>query len=373
MSTRRVLILGSTGSIGRNTLDVIDHLNALHAAGRSPDRFEVVGLAAGSRADVLGDQAKRFPDAAAVLAADAPEGPRRMAESLDCDLVVAAIVGVAGLGPTLAAVERGIDVALANKESLVVAGTLLMAAAARSGSVIRPVDSEHAAVAECLLGRDHAEIERVVLTASGGAFRDRDPGSLADATVDEALDHPTWDMGAKVTIDSATLMNKVLELIEAHHLFGLPGSRLDAVIHRSSMIHALVEFVDGGVVTQIAPPDMRMPIQRALAWPHCLPGLSPRLGLDAACELTLEPICADRYPAYALAHPTLAAGGTAGCVLNAANEAAVAGFLAGTYRFGDLVPLVSAAAAAFPAEPLRDLGHALDLDAEVRGWVAGRA
>ncbi len=396
-NAKRVIVLGSTGSIGVNTLDVIDHLNRT-----SPQRFRVVGLAAGRNASLLSQQAVRFGVESVALCEggcdqltttatcfDGPDAALQLVQETDADLVVAAIVGVAGLPATLAALERGTDVALANKETLVAAGELVIPLAQRTGAKLLPVDSEHAAIWQCLLSRgnadttndhvvpgiDTAAVRRVVLTASGGPFRDADPADIYDATAEQALNHPTWDMGPKVTIDSATMMNKALELIEAHHLFQLPAERLTALIHPQSVVHGFVEFADHSVLAQLAPPDMRTPIQAALSHPQRPNGCSRQLDWTKLSRLDFTPPDGDRFPALGLAYRVIRVGGTAGAVLNAANEAAVDAFLKprGTnpaVPFGRIVELVAEAMQAVPATPADTLDAVLDADARARAFVA---
>lgn len=360
-----MIILGSTGSIGTQTLEVIAHLNSLGARGEGP-RFEVVGLAARSNARLLLEQAAKFGvrDVALCRAGgDWPEESRhragddaaeRLVREVECDLVVAAMVGVAGLPATLAGVELGRDIALANKETLVAAGALVIPAARKSGSRLLPVDSEHSGVWQAL-GTDRSppmecgeEVARVTLTASGGPFRTWTADQIARATPAQALKHPTWSMGPKVTIDSASLMNKALELIEAHWLFGLPAGKLGAVIHPQSIVHALVEYADGSVVAQLGAPDMRLPIQVALAHPARVGGVAGRVDLAALGRLQFEPVDPQRFPALSYALRVIEMGGTSGAALNAANEAAVGEFLASAERgrtipFGRIIEIAGGA------------------------------
>lgn len=392
---RRVIVLGSTGSIGVNTLAVIDHLN--RTAGTS---FDVVGLAAGGNAKLLSEQAMRFGvghvalqrgpwkgDPCGVACFTGDDAALRLVQDVDADLVVAAIVGIAGLRPTLRAVELGRDIALANKETLVAAGDLVVPAAKRSGAKLLPVDSEHAAIWQCLhapalpgpgpvTATATATVRRVVLTASGGAFRDTDPKTAYHASAEQALNHPTWDMGPKVTIDSATMMNKALELIEAHHLFGLPAEKLTALIHPQSIVHGLVEFADHSVLAQLAPPDMRTPIQAALAWPDRPAGCSRVLDWTKLRRLDFAPPQENQYPAIPLAYRVLQAhtsgNGTAGAIFNAANEAAVAAFLNRRIPFGRIVELVTEALDALPVSPADSLDAVLDADARARRFIGDR-
>ncbi|MFQ5490261.1 MAG: 1-deoxy-D-xylulose-5-phosphate reductoisomerase [Phycisphaerae bacterium] len=342
----RVIVLGSTGSIGRSCLEVL--------GGLSSD-YEVVGLAAQSSWDALAEQARRWkPAAVAIADADCAEALRpavnggarvlsgsgaleELVGSVECDCVVAAVVGVAGLPAILKAVELGRRVALANKEPLVVAGQLLMPLAKRSGAQIVPVDSEHSGVFQALRAGRADEVERIILTASGGPFRTWSAQRMAAATVEDALNHPTWDMGPKVTIDSATLMNKALEIIEAHWLFGLGPDCIDVLIHPESVVHAMVEYRDGSVIAQMGEPDMRTPIQYALTHPQRRPCPGKRLDFVALGKLTFEQPDRARFPSIDLAYQVVRQGGVAGAVLNAANEAAVELFRSGEIRFCEVV------------------------------------
>jgi len=378
--TRRVLLLGATGSIGRQTVEVVEHLarvgkrdpqrtgglsasaNAARSAPASP-RVEIVGLAAGERSEELFRLAARLgvrdlalvsngkehtppPGARLRLGADAAE---RLVREVDADVVVAAMVGAAGLPATLAALERGRDVALANKETLACAGALVVSTARRSGARLLPIDSEHSAAWQCLpaglcppceLG---PEVRRLVLTASGGPFRTTPLEEMRGATPEAALDHPTWSMGPKVTIDSATMMNKALEMLEAHWLFGLEGERIGVLVHPTSIAHAMIEYADGSVIAQLGAPDMRTPIQHALTWPRRLPGLAPAPDLPAQASLPFEAPDERRFPALALAREVIALAGCAGAVFNAANEAAVEAFLRRRIPFGAVTELVGEA------------------------------
>lgn len=413
---RRLLILGSTGSIGVQTLDVVQHLNTLHARGEFPFRFEVVGLAAGRNADALFAQAmthgvKRValcepaksggaispPQGVTLLqGADAAE---RMVREVPCDMVVGAIVGSAGLPAMLAAAELGIDIALANKETLVAAGSLVVAACAQSGARLLPVDSEHSGVWQCLAGcgvRDAgcgrptpqhsalapqhsiappfavgADVSRVILTASGGALRKMSREQMESATPEQALAHPTWSMGAKVTIDSASLTNKALEVIEAHWLFGLEAERIGVLIHPQSVVHALVEFADGSSIAQLGAPDMRTPIQIAVAHPWRVPGRVGHASLSRAGRLDFEEPDLERFPALASGFRVVREGGTSGAIFNAANEAAVEAFLARRIPFGRIARLSAAAMDEIGSSPVRDLADALNADREARRFVLG--
>lgn len=323
---RRVIILGSTGSIGTQALDVI---------AANPDRFTVVGLTAGSNADELAAQAERFQVAETALGADDSE---RLVRGVEADVVLNGITGSVGLGPTLAALETGASLALANKESLIVGGALVKAAAA-PGQIV-PVDSEHSALAQALRSGAAGEVRRLVLTASGGPFRGRSRASLADVTPGEALAHPTWDMGLVVTTNSSTLVNKGLEIIEAHLLFDVPYDRIEVTVHPQSVIHSMVEFVDGSTIAQASPPDMRLPISLGLDWPNRVPGVGVPLDWSAAHSWTFEPLDGDAFPAVALAKRVGEEGGTYPAVFNAANEQAVAAFHAGAIGYLDIVDTV---------------------------------
>jgi 1-deoxy-D-xylulose-5-phosphate reductoisomerase len=328
----RVAILGATGSIGRQALDVID---------RYPDRFEVFGLLSGRRSP---GRPARY-----VLRAGEAECERRVLEMVthpDCDLVLVAIPGARVLAPTLAALEAGKDLAIATKEVLVMAGDLVMAAASRPGT-IRPVDSEHSAIWQCLWGESTASVSRLVLTASGGPFWRRPDVDLARVTLAEALDHPRWSMGPKVTIDSATLMNKGLELIEARYLFGVPEDRIEVMVHPQSVIHSLVEFVDGSAKAQLGHPDMRLPIALGLSYPERLPGAVPPTRFHEEGSLELHPLDQVRFPGVRICREAVARGAPYPAVLNAANEEAVAAFMAGEICFADIVALVESALGAF--------------------------
>lgn len=323
---RRIVVLGSTGSIGTQALDVV---------ARNPDRFEVVGLTAGSNRDLVAEQAARFGVRdTAFGAADA----ERLVRGVAADVVLNGITGSVGLGPTLAALETGATLALANKESLIVGGSLVQRAAA-PGQIV-PVDSEHSAIAQALRSGADAEVRRLVLTASGGPFRGRSRQDLRDVTPAEALAHPTWDMGLVVTTNSATLVNKGLEVIEAHLLFGVPYDRIDVTVHAQSIVHSMVEFVDGSTVAQASPPDMRLPIALGLAWPDRVPGVGVPLDWTRASTWTFEPLDAEAFGAVDLAKHVGVLGGTFPAVFNAANEQAVAAFHAGAIGFLDIVDTV---------------------------------
>jgi len=343
---RQVVVLGSTGSIGTNCLDVIDHLG---------DRLKVAGLSAHSSWETLLEQAVRYQPRW-IVATDATikeqvksarlpggtrllfgeEGIATMVSDPEVDVVVTAIVGSAGLAGTWAALEAGKRVAVANKETLVMAGPLVMELAARRGVQVLPVDSEHSAIFQAMQGGRPNEVERVVLTASGGPFRGRAAGELAGVSVADALRHPTWRMGPKITVDSATLMNKALEIIEARWLFDLPPERIEVIIHPESIIHSFVEFTDGSILAQLSPPDMRLPIQYALTYPERVCGPARRLNWRELGAWHFEQPDHETFPAIQLGYEVARRGGTCGAVLNAANEAAVSRFLAGELGFLDI-------------------------------------
>jgi 1-deoxy-D-xylulose-5-phosphate reductoisomerase len=370
---RKLLILGSTGSIGGQALDVID----------ACENFELVGLSAERSREPLLDQAREhgvpvvaLADRDAAQAArvawkgkvlEGEEGIRELIATSGADLVLNAMVGSAGLGPTIVALTEGIDLALANKESLVVGGSLVTALAEATDTRIIPVDSEHSALHQLVRG-ETGHVDRLVLTASGGPFRGR--SDLSGVTREQALDHPTWDMGGKITIDSATLINKGLELIEAHHLFGVPYERIDVLVHPQSIVHAIVHLNDGASLAHLGQPDMRVPISYALHYPERADVTVPTLDLAEAGELTFEQPDLDAFPCLRLAREAGEAGGTAPCVLNAANEVAVAAFLEGRIAFTGIAEVVGETLAALPAaEPL----HFEDLyavDAEARDVAA---
>jgi 1-deoxy-D-xylulose-5-phosphate reductoisomerase len=368
-----VTLLGATGSVGSSTLDVLR---------TGSERYRLEAVAAGTRAGELARIVLEFrPRLAALATADAatdelrtacktsgtqlllgPEASCEAAASAGGDIVVAAIVGAAGLPATAAAIERGATVALANKESLVVAGAALTTLAARSGATLLPVDSEHAALHQCLRGGRREEVRRLILTASGGPFRTRPAGTFASITVADALAHPTWKMGAKITIDSATLMNKGLELIEARWLFGFTSDKLDAIIHPQSIVHSLVEFRDGSVLAQLSKPDMRDPVRYCLDWPHRLEAPVAPLDLAAVSPLTFERPDDERFPALRLARAALMAGGAAPAVLNAANEVGVAAFLEDRIGFTSIAALIEDTMPASVGLGAGTLAEALEAD-----------
>jgi len=375
---KRLIILGSTGSIGRQALEIVDAF---------PGEFRVVGLGARRDASALAVQARRYrPEAVALVDERAaaeldgalpsgvavfvgPDALRRLAARTG-DVVLVAVVGVSGLLPTLDALRSGHDVALANKETLVAGGALVMEAVRAGGRRLTPVDSEHSAVAQCLAGEDHRTVARILLTGSGGPFLRRPLADLAGVTREEALAHPTWRMGAKITVDSATLMNKGLEVIEAHWLFDLPPERIEVVIHPQSIVHALVEFTDGSVKAQLAPPDMRTVIAYALRGPARATLPVPRLEWDRL-QLTFERPDPARYPCLRLAYEALRAGGTMPVVMNAANEIAVERFLSGAIAFTDIAASVARVMDAHRPSTIHSVDDILAADAWARDQVAG--
>ncbi len=366
-----IALLGSTGSIGTSTLNVLR---------RHPEAFRAVALVTGSNAAALQVQVEEWrPAFAAVVNGDAPHAFARGPEALvaaathpDVDIVVNAVVGAAGLDATLAALRAGKRVALANKETLVMAGHLVAAAAREGGGELVPVDSEHSAVLQCVVAQGAAPC-RIILTASGGPFRTWERERIAAATVTQALNHPTWSMGAKITIDSATLANKALELIEAHFLFGLGYNALEAVVHPQSIVHAFVEFPDGSVLAQVGFPSMEVPILYALTHPHRLADTGvQRFDPVAAGPLTFEPVREDCFPAFALGVAAGRAGGAAPAVFNAANEVAVAGFLQGRITFGGIAHVIERALARHGDAPAETLDALRAADAAARE-TAGEA
>jgi len=346
---KSVTLLGATGSIGLSTADLLkrnrDHyrVEAVTAA-RNAAALAALARELGARFAAVADPA-HYPALKQALAGsgiEAGAGPEAVVEAAErpADWVMAAITGAAGLTPTLAAVRRGAAVALANKECLVCAGALFMRAAQDSGTTLLPVDSEHNAIFQALGSGRRDDVRRIILTASGGPFRTWPLDRIRSATIEEALRHPNWAMGKKITIDSATMMNKGLELIEAHHLFGLPPERIEILVHPQSVVHSLVEFRDGSLIAQLGPPDMRVPIAHCLAWPARMEGAAPALDLARVASLTFEAPDPVRFPALRLAREALEAGGGASTALNAANEIAVEGFLAGRLGFARIVALV---------------------------------
>jgi 1-deoxy-D-xylulose-5-phosphate reductoisomerase len=376
---RRIALLGSTGSIGVQALDVIERA--------APGELEVVALSAAESWETVLEQARDHgvrrvaisdPDAAA-RASEAwtdgkvlsgPEGLVELITECDCDMVLNAIVGSAGLVPTVAALGEGIDLALANKESLVVGGELVMALAQATGAAIIPVDSEHSAIHQLLAAERPGTVDRLVITASGGPFRGRAAHELAEVTVEQALAHPTWAMGGKITIDSATLMNKGLEVIEAHHLFGTPYDQIDVVVHPQSIIHSLIQLCDGATMAHLGYPDMRVPISYALHHPERVDVPVAPLDLVALGSLSFEAPDAETFACLRLAREAAEAGGTAPCTLNAANEIAVHAFLAGRLRFLDIAAVIEATLQALPARTIHSFDSLAEADAQARR-VAG--
>ncbi len=372
----RLVVLGATGSIGTQTLDLVR---------RHPQQMQVTGVAVAGRwrelaallADLPADAAPPLvavadPAAHAAAAAAGVFGPRLLPSVVDlveaavADVVVNGLVGAAGLAPTLSAAARGLRIALANKESLVMGGDLVRAAVQRGGAELLPVDSEHSAIAQCLAGRSRQDVARLVLTASGGPFRETPAADLAAVTLADVLAHPTWSMGPKITVDSATLMNKGLEVIEARHLFGLADDRIDVVVHPGSWVHSCVEFVDGAVLAQMGQPDMRLPLLYAITGERRWPLDGPRLDLLRLGTLRFEAPDLERFPCLRLAREAGRAGGAAPVVLNAANEVAVASLLAGKLRYIDLAPVIARCLEDLqPAAP-RELPDVLAVDAQAR-------
>ncbi len=379
----KVAVLGSTGSIGKSTLEVI-------AASRG--RLQAVALSAHSSLEKLVQQALELrprwviasdAEAAAQFAWPAfpagvellvgQEGIERAVTQHEVDIVVSAIVGSAGLRGTWAALDAGKTVALANKETLVMAGSLVMELAKRRGTRILPVDSEHSAVFQALQAGRREQVRRIILTASGGPFRRHTAEQMKSVTVADALAHPTWAMGRKISVDSATMMNKALEIIEARWLFDLEAEQISVVVHPQSIVHSMVEYVDGSVVAQMSPPDMKLPIQYALTYPDREPGAATKFDWTRACRLEFEPADFDRFPALSLGLEAAKAGGTTGAVLNAANEAAVAGFLAGELQFTEIVPACRSVLEHHHFDPRPSLDQLIELDVwarrEVLRWV----
>jgi 1-deoxy-D-xylulose-5-phosphate reductoisomerase len=370
---RRLVILGSTGSIGVQALDVVSR----------SEELRVVGLSADSGWERLVEQARELgvrrialaDHDAAARASEAwtqgevltgPDGIVQLVAETGCDMVLNAVVGSAGLVPSVAALTEGIDLALANKESLVVGGELVMQLAEATGASIIPVDSEHSALHQLLGAERPGTVDRLILTASGGPFRGSSAIELEEATVEQALAHPTWDMGGKITIDSATLMNKGLELIEAHHLFGVPYDRIDVVVHPQSIIHALIQLCDGATLAHLGYPDMRVPISYALHHPERVDVPVAPLDLVAVETLTFEPADTDTFACLRLAREAALAGGTAPCTMNAANEVAVHAFLSGQLRFPQIATVIEDTLASLPAGPVHSFDALADADAAAR-------
>lgn len=378
---KKISILGSTGSIGRQTLDVISHY---------PDRFQVEALAGGHQVELLAEQARLFrprkvsvatkalaeqlsgllPDGIKIFYGE--EGLLETAAGTDADLVVTAVVGSQGLKPTLAAIEAGKHIGLANKETLVSAGHLVTALAQAKGVELMPIDSEHSAIFQCLNGESREQIHKITLTASGGSFRDRTRDELKGVTVEEALRHPNWSMGSKITIDSATMVNKGLEVIEAHWLFGLPYDQIDVLIHPESIIHSFVEFVDGSVIAQMGLPDMRVPIQYALTYPQRLRTPASSLKLSDIGRLHFREMDMERFPCLRMAFESGQRGGSAPTVFNAANEVAVERFLKGEIAFLEIEDIIEATLNRHDPVRKPELGHILEIDAWARDAARGK-
>jgi 1-deoxy-D-xylulose-5-phosphate reductoisomerase len=371
---KRLLVLGSTGSIGTQALDVL---------ARGSERFEIVGLSAERSWEALVEQARAHGvgrialvdgDAAAQAARTwpegevlaGPEGLVRLVVESGADLVLNALVGSAGLGPTVATLGEGIDLALANKESLVVGGELVVALAEATGARIVPVDSEHTALHQLLAAQPAGSVERLTITASGGPFRGRSRAELAEVSVEQALAHPTWAMGGKITIDSATLMNKGLELMEAHHLFGTPYERIDVVVHPQSLVHGILQLADGAMLAHIGPKDMRIAISYALHGAESAPLPIEPVDLAAVGALTFEPVDVEAFPCLRLAREAAVAGGTAPCVLNAANEVAVHAFLEGRLPFLGIAEVIERTLDALGSTPVRAFESLYEADREAR-------
>ena len=372
---RRITILGSTGSIGCSTIDLIK---------RDPEAYKVEALTANRNVDALAEQARlldaqfvaigdpdRYEDLKLALSgsnAEVAAGPEAIVEAAarGADWVMAGIVGAAGLKPTLEAVRQGAVVALANKECLVCGGDLMLDEISRSGATLLPVDSEHNAIFQVFDFDRRDSVEKIILTASGGPFRTTSIEDMAKVTPAEAVAHPNWDMGAKISVDSATMMNKGLELIEAYYLFGLPEDKIDILVHPQSIIHSMVAYVDGSVLAQLGSPDMRTPISYALAWPQRMVAPSARLDLGKIATLTFEPPDSERFPALRLAREALKAGGAAPTILNASNEVAVAGFLDNNLGFLDIPRIVTETLEKMPVSAIRSVDDALSVDNEAR-------
>ena len=373
--TRKIAILGATGSVGKSTVDLVE---------RNRDRFTVTAVTAATNVEALADIVRRTGATLAVIADESrftdlaellvgtncrpAAGDDALVEAAagEAELVIAAIVGCAGLRPVMGAVEAGKTVALANKEALVTAGALMTDAARTWGATLLPIDSEHNAIFQCLAGSRAEGVSRLILTASGGPFRAASAETIGAATPAQAVAHPNWSMGAKISVDSATMMNKGLELIEAHYLFGLPSERIDILIHPQSIMHSMVEFVDGSVLAQLGSADMRIPIAYALAWPERIATPAQRLDLAVIARLDFEAPNLERFPALKLAREALEAGGAAPIVLNAANEVAVASFLAGQVSFPEIARLVQEALICADYGAPRSISDVLEIDRMTR-------
>ena len=377
---KKLLILGSTGSIGINALNVIRNF---------PEKFRVSGLTVNNRIDLLEPQIKEFsPEFVVVKNKELAEelrtrinkrikifsgdaGITEAASSEYYDILISAVVGFAGLIPTIEAVKRGKRIALANKETLVSAGEFVKNLAAMNNAEIIPVDSEHSAIFQCLIGESIGEVEKLILTASGGPFREKGKEKFKEITVEDALNHPNWKMGNKITIDSATMMNKGLEVIEAHWLFNLPKEKIDVLIHPQSIVHSMVQFVDGSIKAQISLPDMKLPIQYALTYPERLPNDFPRTNLQDISNLTFSVPDLNKFECLKLAYDTLESGGTAPCILNAANEIAVDKFLKNEIKFPDIPALICKALDYFVNHANPELETIIEQDRLTRNYVSG--
>ena len=375
---KKVFVLGSTGSIGVNCLSVISNLK---------ENFEVVGLTVNSNTDLLLEQINKFKpivvvvkdeNAAKKISGKIPkscklfvgeEGLINAAIETDYDIFMGAMVGFAGLAPTIEAIKRGKRIALANKETLVVAGEIVTKLVLENSAEIIPVDSEHSAIYQCLIGENLNEVEKLILTASGGPFRDKNKSLFENATVDEALNHPNWKMGSKITIDSATMMNKGLEVIEAHWLFGLPPEKIDVVIHPQSIIHSMVQFVDGSMKAQLGLPDMKLPIQYALTFPERVQNDFPRTSMPTIGSLTFYEPDLNKFECLKLAFDVLNTGGTAPCILNAANEIAVSKFLNKEIKFSHIPLLINKALDKVENKFSPDLGTIFECDRVTREYI----
>jgi 1-deoxy-D-xylulose-5-phosphate reductoisomerase len=380
--TKNIAILGSTGSIGRNALRVIDALGS---------EYRVIALSAQSNVELLSEQIKRYEtQIAAITDSGCFEQLRTMTKDADVellagadslveiagldniDIVLTAVVGAAGLPSVLAAAKKGKTLAIANKEPLVIAGELLTTTVKEHGGQILPIDSEHSAIFQAMQAGSHDEVSKIVLTSSGGPFRNASPEQIENVTLEDALAHPTWDMGPKITIDSATMMNKALEVIEAHWLFDMPVDKIEVLIHPESIVHSLVEFIDGSVIAQLGLPDMCLPIQYALTYPSRVAGIAERLRLDQIGTLTFEKPDLERFRALALGYEAIKAGRTAPVVFNAANEAAVQEFLAGKIKFVNIVELIEYCLDKHNISNVTSLEDLLEVDAWAREQVAQR-
>jgi len=387
---KRIAILGSTGSIGKSALRVIDALNSSHVAGEGQDitQYEIVALSAHSNVKLLTEQTRRYrPKFVAVTNADyceqlreslsdldvkilaGPDSLIEVAELEEIDIVLTAVVGAAGLGAVLAAAKKGKRLAIANKEPLVIAGEMLTQTAEENGATILPVDSEHSAIFQVMQAGRHEEVSKIILTSSGGPFRKASPEDIQNVTCQQALSHPVWDMGPKITIDSATMMNKALEVIEAHWLFNMPVEKIEVLIHPESIVHSLVEFVDGSIIAQLGEPDMCLPIQYALTYPVRVAGVARHLRLEEIGKLTFEKPNLETFRALSLGFEVARTAGTSAAVFNAANEAAVQEFLAGKIKFVNIVELVERCLNKHNVKTSASLEELLQADAWARNEV----